>query len=190
MRAGLRALLAGEDVEVAGAAATLPAAPDADVVLLAEAELLGVNGRAALERARMGVVLLADAGRAAGLLRELPPAGWGVLSPDAAPEELRAAVRAAAEGLVVLTPALAGQLLNRRPPAAQLADGTSESLTPRELEVLERISQGLSNKLIARDLGISEHTVKFHVSSVFAKLGASSRTDAINRAARQGLITL
>ncbi|MGZ6367458.1 MAG: response regulator transcription factor [Ktedonobacteraceae bacterium] len=65
-----------------------------------------------------------------------------------------------------------------------------ESLTAREREVLELLSRGLPNKLIARRLQISEHTVKFHVSSIYAKLGASSRTDAVSRGVRRGLITL
>ena len=65
-----------------------------------------------------------------------------------------------------------------------------EALTAREREVLELLSRGLPNKLIARRLEISEHTVKFHVSSIYAKLGASSRTDAVSRGVRRGLITL
>jgi DNA-binding NarL/FixJ family response regulator len=63
-------------------------------------------------------------------------------------------------------------------------------LTGREQEVLQLLSQGLSNKLIARQLQISEHTVKFHVSALYTKLEASSRTEAISRGARLGLITL
>jgi DNA-binding NarL/FixJ family response regulator len=65
-----------------------------------------------------------------------------------------------------------------------------EALTAREREVLELLSRGLPNKLIARRLQISEHTVKFHVSSIYAKLGATSRTDAVSRGVRSGLITL
>jgi DNA-binding NarL/FixJ family response regulator len=65
-----------------------------------------------------------------------------------------------------------------------------EALTPRELEVLEVLAEGLSNKSIASRLGITEHTVKFHVSSIFAKLGAENRTDAVRRGVRRGLITL
>jgi DNA-binding NarL/FixJ family response regulator len=65
-----------------------------------------------------------------------------------------------------------------------------EALTAREREVLELLSRGLPNKLIARRLQISEHTVKFHVSSIYAKLGASSRTDAVSRGVRRGFITL
>ncbi len=65
-----------------------------------------------------------------------------------------------------------------------------EPLTPREQEVLQLLAEGLSNAAIALRLSISEHTVKFHVSAVCAKLGASNRTDAVRRGVRQGLITL
>ena len=65
-----------------------------------------------------------------------------------------------------------------------------EDLTPRELEVLQLLAEGLSNKEIARRLGTSEHTVKFHVNAILGKLGAHSRTEAVTRAARLGLIIL
>ncbi|HEX9940563.1 MAG TPA: response regulator transcription factor, partial [Thermoanaerobaculia bacterium] len=65
-----------------------------------------------------------------------------------------------------------------------------ETLTPRELEVLQLLSQGLPNKLIAQRLGISEHTVKFHVNAVLGKLGVQSRSEAIVQAVRSGLVVL
>ena len=65
-----------------------------------------------------------------------------------------------------------------------------ESLTAREGEVLELLAEGLSNRRVAERLGISEHTVKFHVTSIYGKLGASSRAELIRRAARRGLITI
>ena len=65
-----------------------------------------------------------------------------------------------------------------------------EALTPRELEVLEALAQGLPNRAIASHLAISEHTVKFHVSSIFSKLGAQNRTDAVRRGVRLGLVAL
>ena len=68
--------------------------------------------------------------------------------------------------------------------------GASETLTPRELEVLRLLSEGLGNKMISRRLGISEHTVKFHVGAIMAKLNAGSRTEAVTVAARRGLIWL
>jgi DNA-binding NarL/FixJ family response regulator len=65
-----------------------------------------------------------------------------------------------------------------------------EPLTPREIEVLELVTEGLSNKAIAERLGISDQTVKFHLASILGKLGASNRTDAVRRAVRLGLVTL
>ena len=69
-------------------------------------------------------------------------------------------------------------------------DGFEEPLTPREVQVLELLAEGLPNKSIATRLRISDQTVKFHVSSISGKLGAKNRTDAVRRAARRGLITL
>lgn len=65
-----------------------------------------------------------------------------------------------------------------------------EALTPREVQVLELLAEGLSNRAVGDRLGISDQTVKFHVASISGKLGASNRTDAVRRAARRGLITL
>ena len=65
-----------------------------------------------------------------------------------------------------------------------------ESLTPREIEVLERVAEGLPNKAVAQRLGISDQTVKFHLTSILGKLGAMNRTDAVRRAVRRGLIAL
>jgi len=70
-------------------------------------------------------------------------------------------------------------------------DGVSpDPLTPREIQVLELLAEGLANKAIAGRLGISDQTVKFHVASIYGKLGAANRTDAVRRAVRRGLITL
>lgn len=75
--------------------------------------------------------------------------------------------------------------------APELDDAPSiESLTPREIEVIELVAEGLSNKAVAARLGISDQTVKFHLTSVSGKLGAVNRTDAVRRAVRRGLITL
>jgi len=67
---------------------------------------------------------------------------------------------------------------------------TAETLTPREVQVLELVAEGLPNKGIALRLGISDQTVKFHVASICGKLGASNRTDAVRKALQRGLITL
>ena len=194
LRAGLRALVATTELRIAGVAATLATLDldiaDVDVVLLADAALLEDAARIIPDDARMALLLLADDGRAATLLRALPLAGWGILPLDSSPSELQAALVAVANGLVTLPLALAEQLLGQRGPVAVPSLERADPLTAREREVLQLVSQGLSNKLIARELQVSEHTVKFHVSSIFAKLGAASRTEAISRGARQGLITL
>ena len=80
----------------------------------------------------------------------------------------------------------------RTTPRAAASASTSgpESLTPREREVLALLAEGLSNKAIADRLDISEHTAKFHVNAVLAKLGVQRRTEAVVRAARMGLVTL
>ena len=78
---------------------------------------------------------------------------------------------------------------HRNPDEAD-GDGFDEPLTPREIQVLELLAEGLPNKAIAERLQISDQTVKFHVSSISGKLGAANRTDAVRRAVRRGLITL
>ena len=104
-------------------------------------------------------------------------------------EEIIAAVEAAATGLVVLHPEIIDFLLSRY---STVSSPTSpiQALTPREMEILSMLALGLSNKNIAKKLQISEHTVKFHISSIFTKLGASSRTEAVTLGARLGLIML
>ena len=111
----------------------------------------------------------------------------GVLPRDADGPVLLSALAAVAQGLAVLDPELAAAAL----PARGLDSlASSVELTPRELEVLGLMAEGLPNKSIAHRLDISEHTAKFHVNSILTKLGAESRTEAAMRATRMGLITL
>jgi DNA-binding NarL/FixJ family response regulator len=117
-----------------------------------------------------------------------------LIGPEPARREIRevlqrAGIRIAAEGDTVDDlSAHPGEVLVM--PAEPASDGMEETLTARELEVLELLAEGLSNRSAAERLGISEHTVKFHVSAIYGKLGASSRAQAIRRAARRGLITI
>jgi NarL family two-component system response regulator YdfI len=112
-----------------------------------------------------------------------------ILPRDATPEEIVVALQAAAAGLVALHPDVLDSMLSRiRPGRQSELDPSSQILTPREIEVLRMIAEGLGNKEIASRLGISDHTVKFHISSIFGKLGASSRTEAVTVGIRQGLI--
>lgn len=109
---------------------------------------------------------------------------------EASAEELAAAVAAVARGLVVMdasVAASAGGVAVRFAPEA--ADGVG-TLSEREVEVLKHVAAGLPNKGIARELGISEHTVKFHVGTILGKLGAASRTEAVAIAVRQGVLPL
>jgi DNA-binding NarL/FixJ family response regulator len=107
--------------------------------------------------------------------------------------KLIAAIKAAATGLIVLQSEHLGELLDDIPLSAEpLENGTptKAQLTPRELEVLASMADGASNKAIARRLGISFSTVKFHVASILTKLNADSRTEAVMKAAQSGLVML
>ena len=116
---------------------------------------------------------------------------WGVLPTDVGEDELSAAVLAVAEGLWVGAPGLVEGLM-RLPRGGEGTGEESlpEPLTSREKEVLQHMAEGLANKQIALLLSISEHTVKFHLSSLYAKLGVSSRTEAVKRGIELGLISL
>ena len=116
---------------------------------------------------------------------------WGVLSSNATEEELVAGIVAVGEGLWVGAPSLVESLM-RLPKSREGSEEESftEPLTAREKEVLEKMAEGLANKQIALSLSISEHTVKFHLSSLYAKLGVASRTEAVKRGIELGLISL
>lgn len=188
-RSGLATLLAGRELEVvgqlAGGKAALLRSYVADVI----AWDLGPAGAAdALERLAdvEGAPVLALIAHEAQAPLALAAGARGAVLRDARPDRLEAALRAVAAGLVVLDEAAAETALRPRPVESPLAD----ALTPREREVLQLLSQGLSNKLIAARLGISEHTAKFHVNAIFGKLSATTRTEAVARAARLGLVVL
>jgi DNA-binding NarL/FixJ family response regulator len=196
LRAGLHTMLATPEIQVVGETSTpeqlANEPPGVDVVVVHEAlaeeaaRLLGPRGEPS-----PALIVLSEDERLAATLRRLPLRSWGLVPPAATAAELQAAVAAAAQGLIVLAQPLGERLLGGRAVTAALAaEPGDEALTAREHEVLNLLGQGLSNKQIARRLEISEHTVKFHVSSLYAKLGAASRTDAVSRGARRGLITL
>ncbi|MCC6313388.1 MAG: response regulator transcription factor [Thermomicrobiales bacterium] len=104
---------------------------------------------------------------------------------------LAAAVYAVLAGLIAIDPQVATFARFAPPTASELTPASAANpLSPRELEVLRLVADGLPNKAIARELGISEHTVKFHVGSVLGKLGAGSRTEAVTLATRRGLLTV
>ncbi len=113
----------------------------------------------------------------------------GILSTESDAAEIKASIEAVASGLVTL-PSESTEILLANTLAKDLLPAALQPLTPRELDVLTRLAEGLGNKSIAKQLQISEHTVKFHVGSILTKLNASSRTEAVTLAARQGLILL
>ena len=137
------------------------------------------------------IVVLTDTEDEAWATEALKLGVRAILPRKASTDEILAAVVAAAAGLIVLHPDLVEDLLpQNEPPASALPTSSMQVLTPREIEVLGMLALGLGNKTIAKQLGISEHTVKFHVSSIFSKLNASSRTEAVTLGARLGLIML
>ncbi|HEY3313162.1 MAG TPA: response regulator transcription factor [Anaerolineales bacterium] len=117
---------------------------------------------------------------------------WGALPVNASENELQFAIQALAEGLWVGSPTLLSKILARRPAQDldETEDNLAQPLTAREVEVLQLAAQGLANKQIAAHLGISEHTIKFHLSTLYAKLGVASRTEAVRAGARRGLVVL
>lgn len=163
-------------------------------VLLVEAETLAdVAARKAIDWAAAGgpVVLLAHHPTAESVAEALRTGVKAVLPSGLAGPEIVAAIEAAAAGLVVLDASSIETLL--RAPQGLSSGGSAapvEALTPRELEVLQLLAAGLGNKEAASRLGISEHTVKFHVASIMGKLGAASRTEAVTLGIRHGLIMI
>jgi DNA-binding NarL/FixJ family response regulator len=117
-----------------------------------------------------------------GIFNRIRRAGTGgLLQANASSEQIIQSIKAVATGLTVFDSALE---------AMSDAESTTDPLTPREREVLQLLSDGLGNKEIASKLNISEHTIKFHIRSILGKLGAASRTEAVTRGLRSGLIEL
>ncbi len=130
------------------------------------------------------VALVPDASFAAGAWTA---GSRAILLREAAASTLAAALAAASQGLVTVDASLVPMLFV---PETRTAGSLLEALTPREQQVLQLLAQGLPNKAIARQLLISEHTVKFHVNAILGKLGAQSRTEAVVLATRLGLLSL
>lgn len=180
VRAGLEALARQrETFELAGSSGTVPSQPiEADVILADDG-----GGEWAVE---LPLVLLGDGGPE-WTLEALRSGARAALPRDASAAEIAAAVEAAAAGLVAV-PAGAVATLARARPSERQDEGPVQPLTPREIEVLRMLAEGFGNKTIAWKLKISEHTVKFHVASIFTKLNAGTRTEAVTAGVRRGLI--
>jgi DNA-binding NarL/FixJ family response regulator len=174
----------GDGVELVAQAGSLQ--PD---VVLTDLEMPGLDGVAAIQQVRQvspttRVVVLTAYDTDERIIGALRAGAQGYLLKGVPRQEIFAAIRAVAAGGTLLQQPVAARLLRR-------ADGqpaANESLTPRELEVLQLLRQGRTNKAIAATLNISERTVKFHVSALLGKLGAGNRTEAVRRAIEQGMI--
>jgi two-component system nitrate/nitrite response regulator NarL len=134
------------------------------------------------------VALLAQAADASEAVGGLALFGvYGLLQRETPPDQIALALQTVLHGFIVFDPVYQSVLAH---PLTTPDTAQSEPLTKREQEVLELLATGQTNKAIARKLGITEHTVKFHVNAIMTKLGAQSRTEAVTRATRLGLILL
>lgn len=196
VRTGLATLLATRtDLQVVGqVASSATLADDLDVyrpqVVIVD---LGYEPAAAIARLEPlneipFVALLPTAEFTAALIASLDEnAIYGVMLRDSSPDMLAAAINAVFSGLIILDPLMATSVIV--PDTASL-ETLDEALTPREAEVLQLLAEGLPNKNIAGRLGISPNTVKFHINAILNKLGVQSRTEAVIRATRLGLVIL
>nr|WP_251067742.1 MULTISPECIES: response regulator transcription factor [Corynebacterium] len=200
VRLGLRSVLEGaEDIDVVGEVATAEAAVSAaqaggiDVILMDLRFGAGVEGTRVMGgaeataqiRSAMAtppkVLVVTNYDTDADILGAIEAGAVGYLLKDAPPQELLAAVRSTAEGDSALSPIVADRLMTRvRTPRT--------SLTPRELEVLQLVAAGASNRQIGQDLMLSEATVKSHLVHIYDKLGVRSRTSAVAAAREQGVL--
>ncbi len=219
-RTGLEALLQRDErFIIADSAADVSAAPfdfsaervSVDVILAnIEREkdfndLLDVLGDAPdeIDFPAVAVLLPAELQSSEYFLKALRNGVRGALPHHASGNEIAAVVQAAANGLISFAPefaegflsssaaeenALSGAAIGNREPSFEVE--MVENLTPRETKILEMLSDGASNKSIAYQLNISDHTVKFHVASIFGKLGVNTRTEAVTIALKRGLILL
>ena len=198
VREGLVAMLETQpDFAIVGSAASgtdalaLVESADPDVLLL-DLEMPGLDGVGVLSAlrqsgARVRAIVFTVFDTDERIIAAVEAGAVGYLLKGAPRADVFSAVRVVAAGGSLLAPLAASAVLRRvrgeSPP-------TAPSLTMRERMVLEHLARGLGNKQIAARLGITERTVKFHVSSVFTKLGAANRTEAVTRAAQAGLIEL
>lgn len=134
------------------------------------------------------VVLVSDDIQAKDALTELASLEcYAILLRDSEAERIQAAIQSVYVGLISLDATLSGLFVQ---PSGSAMPTTIEALTPREDEVLQLLAKGLTNKAIAHELQITDHTVKFHVNAIMGKLGAQSRTEAVVKATQAGLIIL
>lgn len=165
------------------------AAVSADVVLIDPGTRPVETYLRALSRtARLPPIMLLGGGVAPAAFARLLRAGVRAILPrDASAQEIAAGIEALAAGLVVLHPSASPASVDK-PLHRNLPEGQSAPLTPRELEILGMMAEGIGNRAIGKSLGISTHTVKFHIAAILDKLSARSRTEAVAIGMRRGLL--
>ncbi|MBM2847469.1 MAG: hypothetical protein HW418_411 [Anaerolineales bacterium] len=202
MRAGLHALLEEANAGASRTALTVVGEADSveaclewtraaqpqvvlfDLALDPDDELSGL-WRLRTQAPSAAVLALSESNGDARTLAALQAGARGCLPKTATGAELLEAAQGVVEGETILPPAATAALLEQL-----RGEGPAETLSPREGEVLRHVAAGLTNKAIALKLGISEHTVKFHLGSAMSKLGAASRAEAVATAIRRGLISV
>ena len=191
------ALLTDDPLLRAGVSSLLKQLGSIDVVDRDQAEVAlwdaGVDASKTLARLAelrtLPMPVVAVVGDVSHVAPALAAGARGVVLRDQVGPGIHAALAAVRSGLTVMDTALASSLVPSQPIRATEGKGRGE-LTEREKQVVQLLSEGLSNKLIADRLGISDHTAKFHVNGVMMKLGSSTRTEAVVEAMRRGLVRL
>ena len=195
VRAGFEGMLAEKpDLEVVGEAGNGEEAvrladqlrPDVVLMDLRMPEVDGVEaiGRIKEEHPHVNILVLTTYDSDADILRAIEAGATGYLLKDTPREELFRAIRAAARGEPVLAPSVTARLMQRAKSPSQAA------LSGREIEVLELVARGRSNRELAKDLHLSEATVKSHLIHIFDKLGVADRTAAVTVALERGILRL
>ncbi len=200
VRAGLRALLSDDPkmdivAEAASPGELVDAQIKADVIIWSPgdsrdlAAVLSELSTLKIEEAE-ALLLVHNDPQIIERLSNLPVRAWGMLDPESTQAELIAGIQALNEGLSVINPLWLNQSLKYSTSNKNGNLDLVDPLTSREIEILQLLALGLTNKQIAARLKISAHTVKFHVSAIFSKLGTNNRVEAVNLGLKNGLIVL
>jgi NarL family two-component system response regulator YdfI len=194
-RAGLESIVRSHaEFQLAGSFGTVPSlasfarSNDLDVIVV---DTDSIRDLLLEPTPHAAIVLLTEVSDARSISRLLRSGVRAILSRESDPDDVLSAIYTAYDGLTLLSRPIAESLVAvYSDQSPQVEDEPSEEITSRETEVLRMLAEGLINKEIAARLGISEHTVKFHISSILDKLDASTRTEAVTLGIRRGLIPI
>lgn len=200
LRAGLAALISDEpQLEVVAEAANLlelgKLPPETDVVVWAPGSSIDEDGSVG-DNIDLNIgetttlLMIQDDPTWIELLTQLKIRAWGLIGSEFTREELITSIQSVNEGLVVADPHWIKQAINPQMNPDQANENLIDPLTVREVEILQLLAYGLTNKQIAAKLMISAHTVKFHVSMIYNKLGTSNRVETVNQGLKMGLIAI